>query len=387
MSGFGRKRKTTKKLYAVKRSKTGRKSVVQVVSRPGKGRVYASTGRKLAKGTKSFTTKTAAGKHLKSLQVSSFGRKRRKRKSVKRKSVKAKKGQGWIACVNPDADPERPSTNYKVFKAYTYRVNGESVRLFYTGTSDMERKYWQITEDSDVKFRRDKRLAQADRIKYGRLKDAGLLDLTPQGCNDEWAAQVIDGSGRSGGVGGGRRMRVSGLMGELLGTDKRGTIRLGTGSSSTQARLGTRGGRNRVSEVFGLDPNVLGYSPELARKLRAAGMKGGFKGASQSMLGNYSARTPLYSGNVKAGHPNPQPRAHMSLDSFKGKGQKFSPSVEKVLGFGRSRFGNIPTYGRYAYPVDPALSRSGGFGRSSYGARPLRRPAFGRINYGFSKYF
>ncbi len=187
MSSVGRKRKTSsKKLYAVKRSPTGRKSIVQVVSQPGKGRVYASTGRKLAKGTKSFTTKTAARSHLKSLQKksSSFG----KRRSSTRK---AKKGEGFIACVNPELELEKPSSYYKVYKTYTYRQDGETIRLFHTGSNGDwgDRQYWQIPEGSKIKVRRTRDAAQKDKIKYGRLANAGIDEsLLPEPCGEEYGS-------------------------------------------------------------------------------------------------------------------------------------------------------------------------------------------------------
>lgn len=392
MSSFGRKKTTTKKLYAIKKSKTGKKSIVQVVSKKGKGKVYASTGRKLSAKTKSFTTKTAALKHMKE---SSFGR----RKSSK---DKAKKGEGWIACVNPDADPDRPHTYFKVFKAYTYKINDEKVRIFHTGNkTDMERQYWRINDDSDIKVRKSKKAAENDRIKYGRIANTGDFEgLLPEPCNEEFMASIEKPWSYSSVLGGnplehtaarinGKRMKVSGLMGEMLADNKKGLLSLenGINPSSSQARLGTKGGRNKLKEIFGLNPNVLGYSPELAKTLK---MEPQFKGKS------FNSISSMFRGNLA------RPHSVGSLGYTPGKparGIEFqkpnevTTSVQNtgMFQFGSmNSFGSIPTYGRYAYPVDPALKRlsaQSGFGQSYYGYHPMRRPSFGRINYGFSRYF
>lgn len=407
MSSFGRKKTTTKKLYAIKKSKTGRKSIVQVVSKQGKGRVYASTGRKLSAGTKSFTTKAAARKHM---QESSFGRRKRKA-PVKRKRDKAKKGEGYIACVNPDADPDRPSSYFKVFKAYTYNINGEKVRIFHTGSNtDMDRQYWRISDDSEVKLRKTRSAAEKDKIKYGRIANTGDFDgLLPEPCNDSFISQIgatpwseLSGSGLEGGSAriNGKRMKVTGLMGKMLAGNKKGILSLenGVNPSSTQARLGTKGGRNKLKEVFGLNPNILGYSPELAKTLKLAPEFRGksFEKIRQYYQGNfarpYSAGSTQYqpgqtATGIKFQKPGEVTTSISDLDLFSDSDLK----NKETSSFGSmNRFGSIPTYGRYAYPVDPVLKRmnaQSGFGQSYYGFQPMRRPSFGRINYGFSRYF
>lgn len=419
MSSFGRKRKTTaKKLYAVKRSKTGRKSIVQVVSKPGKGKVYASTGRKLGKGTKSFTTKTAARSHLQSLQKksksksSSFGKRKR------RYTNKAKKGEGFIACVNPNLDEDRPSSYYKVFKAYTYKQDGETIRIFHTPGDDASgiKQYWQIREDSKVKFRKTREAANKDRIKYGRLANAGIdQGLLPEPCDEGGHFDLPGTLGGTGGTGGstisGRRMRIPGLMGQMLSEkfdgNKRGVISLDSKYTGEQARLGTKGGYNRLLEVFGANPAVLGASPELMRSLRKTK---DFRGKSnnaimQLMNPHYAAHPTNTFEQIKKNRANSKLTGYRTLGSLPGLSERLTKgptdSVRKAWSerykeddssFGRSYFGSIPSYGRYAYPVDPALKRmrsgfGSGFGSSYYGYQPVRRPAFGRINYGFSRYF
>lgn len=348
------------KLYAIKKSKTGRNSVVQVSTVKGKGKVYTSTGRKIGASTKTFKTKASAQKHLKS---SSFGR--------KRKSTK-KKGE-FIACVNPELEEGNPKTYFKVFPVITHTVgpDNEKIKVFHTGSNtDYERQYWRIPEDSDIRIRTSKKDAEKDAIAYGQLADAGVTEgLIPENCTEGWPGKLPGRDGDDSFHGSGIRMK--GLMGALLTKNENGKMRLPSHPAMQTRMAQLPKGEERLRSIFGLDPNVLGMSKELKESImkQYPSLKGkSNKYIERQFLGRLGPRT--FAG---------EPRGNVA------GGEDFSPSVKSVMdtmakptSFGRYGFGSsIPTFGRYAYPVDPQFKKLID-GRGS---------GFGRINYGFSRYF
>lgn len=374
--------RNSKKLYAIKKTKTGRNSVVQVVSSPSKGMVYASTGRKLASTKKTFKTKAAAQKHLKT--SSSFGR---KKASTKR----APPGQGYIACVNPTLDEDKPNSYFKVFKVYTYKVGDEKIRIFNAKTESGAQQYWTLNDENDnVKVRKTKAAADKDRIKLGRLRNANIDPaLLPVPCNPEYlqAIGLSDFFGGEGGVGqtftGGRnRVKLPPAYAQLMGKGW-----LDTKTPGSQVRIGKGSSPSNLEQIFGNDPTVLGASPDLFKRLR-----GQYSGTSdldkavgrmsnssleKAFRANTTARL-VNSTDLVGGVPRQTRRSpFFQLNSDEDRFNKRDTRTPSMM----MSFGSIPTFGRYAYPVDPALKRL----TSSFGYRP--RQNFGRINYGFSRYF
>jgi len=165
--------------------------------------------------------------------------------------------------------------------------------------------------------------------------------------------------------------------------------------NSNQIRIGHNDPSN-LEAIFGYDPSVHGMSRELLNKIRNKESKNKLSSSSvnKAVARNLSARKypttalPTTFDGVR------------SLEDVRATGMfndpKTSPSVRGWVerttkkqfpepnSFGRnSYFGRIPTFGKYAYSVDPALKRL--IAQSSFGNHYGN--SFGRINYGFSRYF
>lgn len=409
---FGKKKKTVnkmkktgKKLYTIKRSKTGRKSVVQVIVK-AKGRVYASTGKKVPSSKKCYHKKSDATKALRRVS------KTKKKMSFGKKHTRRLKNEGYIACGNPDSD--KPSNTYKVYKAYKHKYDGTTYILFKTGSGD-DTKYYTLNEDSYTKFRRDKAKATADKIKYTRLYSAEVPDFmqaTP--CNDVFFKQIQSGGGM-GGVGGVAYDRIRSntfldmdaaqLTGSLTGDRKKlslvrkgflerdGSIVAGQAQTPLNKRdsaflealgakgskgnlmipsyIAGRGGSNLKAVMKGIPSNATGIIHNQGRhSLRGV--------ANKEEMKRTIGKTQLF--------PNSFGRRCLNRASC---GSDFGANGFGANGFGgMNRFGrNFPTYSKkFAYPVDPAFLRSQfGNGNRYGGARFGNNVA--RVNYGFSRYF
>lgn len=359
-------RTNSKKLYAIKKTKTGRNSIVQVLN-TSKGKVYASTKRKIGSNTKTFKTKLSAQKHLKE---SSFGR----------KDKRAPKNEGYIACVNPDLDEEKPNSYFKVFKVYTYKIGDEKVRIFNSKTDNGNQQFWRLPDDEDspIKVRKYKHLAKKDRIKLGRLKNANLLHQhMPLPCSEEYLNAIgqssffnIESNGET--YPSGKGIKLPPAYASLMNTKY---IPTGDGS---QIRIGQKS-PSTLEQVFGLDPSVHGMTPELLNKIRKRENLGN---TSSSDIRNALSKNLSRRKYSTEGSDIPYLNDTRELPFFKN-----DSNSNKNNSFGHNQhFGKIPNFGKYSYPVDPALKRliaqsNFGFRRGGYGN------SFGRINYGFSRYF
>lgn len=409
-SSKSKKTVSAKKLYTIKRSKTGRKSVVQVVTR-GKGRVYASTGKRVPSSKKCYVKKSDATKALKFLKTSSFGK-----KATRRRRTKKIKNEGFVACVNPESDSIR--NLYKVYKAYKHRYEGTTYILFKTGSGD-DVRYFTLNEDSAAKFRRDKKRANEDKTKYIRLNSANVQEfLSASPCNEAFAAAMTGGfmGGGGGGSGGSfasLNMRLGGAYASVSRAVKDAKEQQYVRGST--ARVKVPSPKQLLSGI--MDSKVLrdlnSYSSSQLSKTSSALDKafGGKNGIHPAISGN----TKMLGGNFTSirdpmnPHPSGRGSAHES-------GLERADNLFKnVNSFGRSRFGSdFPTYGKYAYPVDPQFLRSmQSFGASRcrsrdcssdfgsrFGGNRFGGNRFGSghmsggnqsgsrvVNYGFSRYF
>ena len=372
----------SKKLYAIKKTKTGRQSIVQVLN-TSKGKVYASTKRKLGSNTKTFKTKASAKKHIK---TSSFGK----------KETKAPPGQGYIACVNPSLDEEKPQTYFKVFKVYTYKIGDDKIKIFHSKTDSGQQQYWQLPDDSDslIKVRKTKETANKDKIKLGRLRNANVLQsYIPVPCSEEYLKAIgqsgffSGGGGGGGGGSSGSSIKLPPAYANLLGKEN---ISVG---NSNQIRIGQAAPSN-LEAIFGFDPSVHGMSRGLLENLRKQQGKPRMSSSSILKAVNRNLSQRKYPSTIADTFDDVR-----KLDEVRAnpmfEGAQTSSSVRQFLqnrtgkefsNFGRrSYFGSIPTFGKYAYPVDPALKRL--IAQSSFGRPYGYGNSFGRINYGFSRYF
>ena len=372
MSRSVRKRKSVKKLYAIKKGKTGKRSIIQVLNTSGKGKVYASNGKKIASSTKCFNTKSLAKKHLKSTYKT-------KRSSFGRKSSKKRSNEGYIACRDTD-----DNNKFKVYKAFKYKYDGETYKLFKVGSGE-ETKFYRITSDG-VKFRKERTKASEDKKKYTDLGSAGI-DLTAVQCDASMAGQISQGS-------------IPGLSSELKRyssmANKLGiptNISLRRSLSKKSAKGVHPGSKDSLHEYF-------------VKRLGANRVPSPFLGGSRPWeTGSRNIQRPLRTnskGRVLSGRVDSTGQPVDDDDPHKLTYLNRQPSSFGSLKVRGSRNG-IPTFGKYAYAVDPALNTQKGasmFGmlrrnRSSFGyripsVRPsfgYRGPSFGRINYGFSRYF
>lgn len=213
ISGFGKKRKiTTKKsnepsnkvMYAVKRTKSG-KRVVQVIELK-RGRkivkVYRSTKRAIPKSAEVYHKKSDAKKHLKENSKklkSGFG--------ASKKTPKYSIPYGYVACVDhSDSYNKQPGKHYKVYKYYPIKLENEyETRKVIIDkqkyTNDIKiyivpegAKTYKVRNNGTVADRKKsdenakaKAKRQAQRYRLGYL--AGF-DLTPVECDEREISDI-----------------------------------------------------------------------------------------------------------------------------------------------------------------------------------------------------
>jgi len=201
-------------MYTIKRTKSGRYSIVIARTIPGKsGRRY-SNGRKVPSGKRCYKRKTTAKRILKKMQekkrkrttakrksrfgitkTSSYGKYKRKtkRKTKRKRKSTAPKHSGWAAAisVNPNS-----RNGFSVYKVYKYRFNNKTWKLMKQRIENAT-KFFVLGEF--CKFRKNKKDAIKDKNKYHALAhtyNPEILELLkPVLCGEgSWNNLVSDGN-------------------------------------------------------------------------------------------------------------------------------------------------------------------------------------------------
>lgn len=385
---------TSRKMYAVKRSKTGRKNVVQVLNKQGKSNVYASTGKKLSASTKTFTTKSAAQKHLHNLQKkksvkssSSFGRKKRSSQKFGAAGTK-----GHVVVETPESDwsyfeTGNPDKRYKRYTATKYKVNGDHVAIFSIGTK-YDKKYYKVTSSmgtlKDCFTTSSTKAAELVR-KKNEFAGAGVDDdYTVEQCQATTAGdakkEVFGGSIL--GLSNGNRIRFSGLGPEFLDPRRR-EMRMQRGELSNEQKSKlvqyfNRTNQSHLASIFGTNAAAYLSGNKITVGGRSIAIPDGV---------TFNPRT----GDIEVQQVNERTMGGQRRPSMTSaiENQGNNLPFGRYNNFGSRMRGNIPTFGRYAYPMDPALGGSSFGNRSRFGlgSSGYRPSSFGRINYGFSRYF
>lgn len=382
---------TSRKMYAVKRSKNGRKNVVQVLNKQGKGKVYASTGKKLSASTKTFTTKSAAQKHLHNLQKksvkssSSFGRKKRSSQKFGAAGTK-----GHVVVETPQADwsyfeTGNPDKKYKRYTATKYKVNGDHVAIFSIGTK-YDKKYYKVTSSmgtlKDCFTTSSTKAAELVR-KKNEFAGAGVDDdYTVEQCQATTAGEakkeVFGGSIL--GIRSRDRISFSGLSPSFL-EPRRRAIHMQRGELSDEQKSKlvqyfNRTNQSHLASIFGTNAAAYLSGNKITVGGRSITIPDGV---------TFNPRT----GDIEVQQPNKGSVGGERRPSMTSAMERQKMSFGRYNNFGSRMRGNIPTFGRYAYPMDPALGGSSFGNRSRFGlgSSGYRPSSFGRINYGFSRYF
>ena len=211
VSSFGKKRLvkknsvSSKVMYAVKRTKSGRRVVHVIEVKKGRKivKVYKSTNRDIPKSAVVHKTKTLASKHLKAtsktaLKKSGFGS-APGRLSAGRKSIKTVLPYGYAACRDHEKEAEMGDglPRFRVYKFHPIKLGYEKKRVIIHKEKFGETKVYILGEDSkgymvktkgtksqevaSASVARHKAKLQAQKLRIGKFSgmDLGLQLCTP----------------------------------------------------------------------------------------------------------------------------------------------------------------------------------------------------------------